>query len=417
MSISIPLPSSSGSLFLEFFYLLRQKGVPVSIREWMMWLTCLEKGAIGADLHRFYSTGRAILIKHERYLDLYDQCFAHYFGNAPAPQGLKKALDDWLQNPLPFPELDEEALKALEHLDLDRLREMFEERLQEQNERHDGGSKWIGTGGTSPFGHGGVHPTGMRVGGQGRSRSAVQIAGERRFRAYRSDRILDTRQMSSALRKLRRLGKSERAEELDLEGTISATARQGGDLDIVFKAPKENQLKLILLMDVGGSMDVYAHWVERLFSAAHQAQHFKAFTPLYFHNCVYDEVYEDAEFRQAISFDDLKRNHDRDSRLLILGDACMSPYELMSAGGAIYYDYARALQANPETRFRTGLDSLVDLCQLFKNHAWINPIERPYWGHTTIHKIREIFPMFELTLEGLESAVDTLRTGKVRIRH
>jgi hypothetical protein len=407
--------SSSGFLFLDFFFLLRKHGIPVSIREWMMWLTCL-KGMVAADLNRFYSTGRAILVKHERYLDVYDQCFAHYFGNAPAPKELKKALNEWLSNPLPLPELDSTILNSLEHLDLDRLREMFEERLQEQNERHDGGSKWIGTGGTSPFGHNGRHPSGMRVGGQSRNRSAVQIAGERRFKAYRSDRILDTRQMSTALRKLRTLGKSERLEELDLDETISATARQGGDLEIVFKAPKENRLKLVLLMDVGGSMDVYAHWVERLFSAAHQAQHFKSFTPLYFHNCIYDEVYEDTHFRQAVSFEDLKRNHDRESRLLILGDACMSPYELLSPGGAIYYDYARSLQAGKETRFRTGLDSLEEIKLIFKNHAWINPMESVYWGHTTIQQIRDLFPMFELTLDGLESAVDVLRTGKSHLR-
>ena len=406
------MSKSSGFLFLDFFSLLRKQGVPVSIREWMMWLTCLSKGMIAADLHRLYSTGRAILIKHERYLDIYDQCFEHYFGNAPAPQGLKKALDEWLNNPLPLPEFDEDLLKSLEHLDLDRLRDMFEERLQEQNERHDGGNRWIGTGGTSPFGHNGRHPSGMRVGGQSRNRSAIQIAGQRRFRAYRSDRVLDTRQMSSALRKLRTLGKSERLEELDLDETISETARQGGELEVVLKAPKENRLKLILLMDVGGSMDVYAHWIERLFSAAHQAQHFKSFTPLYFHNCVYDEVYEDAQFRKAISFEDLKRSHDRETRLLILGDACMSPYELMSPGGAIYYDYARVLKAGKDTQFRTGLDSLIDLSLLFKHHVWINPIESSYWRHTTISQIRELFPMFELTLDGLESAVDTLRTGR-----
>lgn len=388
-----------GDFFLEFFYLLRRNGVPVSVREWLTWLECVEKGLIAASLERAYTIGRCVMVKHERHLDAFDLCFAHYFGNAPAPAGLHDALDEWLSNPLPLPELSPEELAQLEALDLDRLREMFEERLKEQTERHDGGNRWIGTGGRSPFGHGGRHPSGIRVGGQGRSRSAVQIAGERRFKAYRADRVLDTRQLGAALRRLRRLGKGERSDELDLEETIRQTARHAGELEVVMRPPRENTLKLILLMDVGGSMDDHARLVEQLFSAAHQASHFKVFRPLYFHNCVYEAVYEDAQLRQAVRLEELSRSLDRETRLLVVGDACMSPYELFSVGGAI--DYYHRNQ-------RTGMAWLQTLREMYPHNAWLNPIPSRFWNHPTIEAISETFPMRELTLEGLGEAVDLL---------
>ena len=386
-------------IFLDFFYLLRAQGVPVSVREWLTWLECIEKGLIAADLGRAYTVGRAVMIKHERHLDTYDLCFAHFFGDAPAPAGLPNALEEWLSTPLELPELDAETLAQLEQLDLEELRKMFEERLREQTERHDGGNRWVGTGGTSPFGHNGRHPSGIRVGGAGRSRSAVQVAAERRFRAYRSDRVLDTRQLGAALRRLRRLGRGERAEELDLEETIRQTARHAGDLEVVLKPPRENTLKLILLMDVGGSMDDHARLVEQLFSAAHQASHFKTFSPLYFHNCIYESVYEDASLRTRVTLDDLSRKLDKETRLLIVGDACMSPYELFSIGGAI--DYRHMNQ-------RTGIEWLTVLRELYPHHAWINPIPERFWRHPTIDAIGDLFPMEELTLDGLSQAVERL---------
>ena len=394
--------SPPGALFLGFFSLLREQGLPVSVREWLTWLECLARGLIGADLNRAYSIGRAVLVKHERHLDLYDQCFAHYFGGAPAPAGLHEGLDEWLQSPLPLPELDPEAFERLEKLDLERLQQMFEERLKEQNERHDGGSKWIGTGGTSPFGHSGHHPSGMRVGGQSRSQSAIKVAAERRFRAYRSDQVLDTRQMGAALKKLRSLGRSGRADELDLEESIKQTARSYGELELVLRPPRENLLKLVLLMDVGGSMDPYAHLIERLFSAAHAASHFKAFHPLYFHNCVYDEVYRDAQLRDGLKLSELKQRLglDQQSRLLILGDAYMAPYELLSVGGIISYG---------EHNLKTGLEHLKELRGLFDHCAWLNPMPARFWQHLTISTISELFPMCELTLDGLDEAVAHLK--------
>jgi uncharacterized protein with von Willebrand factor type A (vWA) domain len=391
----------SDAPFLEFFYLLRAQGVPVSVREWLTLLECLAGGLVGADLSRLYAVARAVLIKRERHLDTYDQCFAYYFGGAEPPAGLPSALDQWLSAPLPLPELDADTLARLERLNLEDLRRRFEERLQEQTERHDGGSKWVGTGGTSPFGHSGRHPSGIRVGGEGRSRSAVQVAAERRFAPYRADLTLDTRQLSAALRRLRSLGRDGRADELDLDATVHATARQCGELEVRLRPPRENRLKLVLLMDVGGSMDEFAQLVGRLLSAAHRAHHFRAFHPLYFHNCVYESVFRDAALRDPLPLSTLQRDLglDAEARLLVLGDAYMSPYELMSVGGAIDYRHHN---------LKTGLEHMRDLRAAFPWAAWLNPMPRRYWEHPTIDALGELFPMFELTLEGLEGAVSAL---------
>ena len=390
----------SEPLFLDFFYLLRTQGLPVSLREWRDLLCALELGLSAADLRRFHLVARATLVKHERHYDLFDQCFAWYFGDATAPPTFVSALEEWLQDPRPLPTLDEAQLAQLERLDLDELRRRFEERLQEQKERHDGGSHWIGTGGTSPFGHGGRHPSGIRVGGQGQNRSAIQILGDRRFADYRSDRILDTRQLSAALRKLRRLRRGERPSELDIDETISATARQAGDLEIVMRAPREDQLELLLLMDVGGSMDPFARLVERLFSAAANASHFKRFQAYYFHNCVYEALYEHASLRKPIPLERILRERPPETRLLILGDACMAPYELFSAGGAISY-----FHRNP----MPGIRWLERLAERFEGAAWLNPLPERYWRHQTIDAISDCFPMYPLSLDGLGDAIETLR--------
>jgi uncharacterized protein len=390
---------ANGQIFIQFFYLLRAQGIPVSISEWLTWLECLTKGLVAADLSKLYRLGRMTLIKHEKHLDLYDQCFAYFFGNATAPEGLSEAVDAWLQQPLPMPKLSEQQWEAMEKLDLERLKEMFEERLKEQKERHDGGHYWVGTGGRSPFGHNGRHVSGMRVGGRSMNRSAMQVVGERRFQAYRNDRILDTRSLSTALRKLRLLGKNDREEILDIEGSIKSTAQQAGELSLQFKPERSNQLKLLLLVDIGGSMDDFIQLMERLMSAAHQMNHFKFFKVLYFHNCIYQEVYQDANFKEKVSLQDLKRMYQKDTRLMIVGDACMSPYELMSPGGYIQYGIDHA---------ETGLESLQRLQRIFSHHVWLNPLSRSYWNHITIRSIGDIFPMFELTLDGLEESVKRL---------
>ena len=386
-------------LFLEFFYLLRHVGIPVSTREWLTFIEALSVGLCAASMHRLYALARATLIKSERHYDRFDQVFVHYFDGAELPAGLAEAIESWLENPLPIPQLSPEQLEAMQRLGLDELRDMFEERMKEQTERHDGGSKWIGTGGTSPFGHSGVHPGGIRVGGKGGGRSAVQVASQRRFQAYRSDVVLDTRQIGMALRKLRKLGRDGRASEVDIDGTINATARNAGDLEIEMMPPRANRLKVLLLMDVGGSMDPFSQLVSRLFSAANAASHFREFHAMYFHNCIYGKIYKDANLRDGMSTHELCRWLGKDTRVFYIGDAHMAPYELTAAFGAIDYY---------EMNDRTGLWWLDVLKKHFTKQAWLNPIPERFWAHPTIRMISEVFPMYPLTLDGLESAIADL---------
>ncbi|MCA9545286.1 MAG: VWA domain-containing protein [Myxococcales bacterium] len=388
-------------MFLDFFYLLREAGLPVSTWEWLTFMEALAKGLAAADLMRVYALARATLVKDEKHYDTFDQCFAFYFAGTRPDAGLRKAIEQWLDNPLPRPELTPEQLEALQRFgSLDELRELFEQRLKEQQERHDGGNKWVGTGGTSPFGHGGVHPEGIRVGGSGGGQSAVQVAAQRRFREYRKDITLDIRQLSLALRRLRRLGREGRRTEVNIDGTIQKTAKNAGDLEIDFMAPRENRLKVCLLMDVGGSMDPFAELASRLFSAAHGATHFHEFHAFYFHNCIYEKVYRDAAMRDGLSTKELMRWLPKDTRMIYLGDAHMAPYELSAPYGAISYWHD-----NPET----GLTWLGRLRDHFSHHAWLNPIPKNWWRHPTIRDIGDVFPMYELTLEGLEEAIAALQ--------
>ena len=276
-------------MFGGFLHTLRGSGLGVTLTEWLTLIRALAEGHIRADLAHFYHLARAILVKSEHQYDLYDRAFAAYFRGIENLFEIDEELLRWLENPELPRSLSPEELAALRALDFDELRETFRERLEEQKERHDGGDRWIGTGGTSPFGHGGQNPAGIRIGGPGGGRSAVQVAEERRFRNLRSDRVLDTRQIGMALRRLRRLGK-DGPEILDLDATIDKSARDGGEIDLVFGPERKNRIKLLLLIDVGGSMDPHAELCERLFSAAHAAQHFQSFETRLFHNCPYEKT-------------------------------------------------------------------------------------------------------------------------------
>ena len=387
-------------IFLDFFYLLREVGLPVSVREWLTLMEACDRGLVGANLTRFYSIARSILVKSEKHYDLFDQCFAHFFADAKAPDALSDALMSWLENPIDSPLFSEEELAMLESLGLEELKQLFEERMKEQNERHDGGNRWIGTGGTSPFGHGGNHPSGIRVGGQGRGSKAVQIAANRRFRDYRRDVTLDTRQLGVALRRLRQLGRQGLRSELDIDQTISATARNAGDLAIEFRPPRENRLHVVLMMDVGGSMDPFARLVSQLFSAAHQATHFKSFESYYFHNCIYERIFPDARLYDGTLTRDFITQASKETRLVIVGDAHMAPYELVAKYGAIDY------YQNNDT---PGIEWLKMLRRNFDKIAWFNPIPKRYWSHPTIRLISDTIPMYELTLEGIDEAVQALQ--------
>jgi uncharacterized protein with von Willebrand factor type A (vWA) domain len=395
-------------MFVDFFYFMRDHGLNVSLSEWMTLQEALKKGLARESLSQFYHLCRCLCIKHEAEYDLYDRCFASYFEGVEAPENTLDQLMEWLQDPI-FPrELTDEEIARLERYDLNTLREMFEERMAEQTERHDGGNRWIGTGGTSPFGHGGTHPEGIRVGGEGRNRSAVQVAGERRYQNLRHDLTLNVRQIGLALRKLRRYSREGRYDELDLEGTIDATARNYGDIDLIFRPERKNNVKLLLLMDVGGSMTPYTMLSERLFSAAHAATHFKQFEAFYFHNCVYEKLYKDMSRLEGEPTERLLQKVDKSWTCILVGDAAMSPYELTASGGSIDYSHY-----NP----RPGIEWLQAIKERVPNSLWLNPEPQRYWEHTYSNRlIQEVFPMFFLSLEGMEQAMDALRAGVHRLQ-
>lgn len=320
------------------------------------------------------------------------------------PLELLEELKDWLANPIARRQFNPEELAALKKLSLSDLMKQLEERLKEQKERHDGGNRWIGTGGTSPFGHGGTNPQGIRIGGApsnySGSRSAIKIAAERRFRNYRSDLILDTRQIKMALKKLRFLRREGPQVDVDMDETIDKTCKNAGDIDIVFKAERRNDMRILLLMDVGGTMDPYAELVSQLFSAAHSSTHFKDFQYFYFHNCVYSHVYKDASLYKRVPTADLFRKFSEKYRLIVVGDASMNPGELLWANGVI--DFFAAEEPH------SGLYWLEKVRDHYPRHVWLNPEPKPYWYAETTQIIQRVFPMFPLSLEGLDEGVRTL---------
>ncbi len=386
-------------LFGELFYGLRQAGIEASLSEWMALMEALSKGVVRPNLDDFYRVSRAILVKDEGRYDTWDQVFEAVFGSGDLPTALAEELLSWLEDPIAPPQISPEELAALEKLPLEKLRELFEQRLREQQERHDGGSHWIGTGGTSPFGHGGRNPAGVRVGGRGGGRSAVQIAHLRRFRDYRSDRVLDTRAIGVALRKLRRLSRAEGRPELDLPETIDATCRDAGELNLVFRPPRRNQAKVLLLLDVGGSMDPYARLVESLFSAASQLNHWKKFKHFSFHNCVYERLWTSMYGNDFELTADVLRDTPKDTFCILVGDASMGPSELTARYGAIEYSH------HNET---PGLVWLHRLRSHFTRSVWLNPMPKRWWAGFSVNLISRLYPMFPLTIEGIGEAVDCL---------
>lgn len=393
-------------LFGSLFFGLRAAGVKVSTTEWLTLMEALVRGHARSSLETFYELARALLVKREAQYDIYDQVFASVFKNVPMTFAVDDELMKWLADPVLPRALSDEERAMLEAWDLDKLRDELEKRRREQTARHDGGNRWIGTGGTSPFGHGGQNPAGVRIGGSGGGRSAVQIAETRRFANLRSDRVLDTREMGTALKRLRKLAKTDNQVELDLEATIDKSARDGGDIDLVFSPPRANRVKLLLLIDVGGSMDPHAQLCERLFSAAHAAKHFKAFKHFFFHNCVYRRLYTDMYRFSGTLTTDVLKEVDQTWSMIVVGDAWMSPYELTDAGGII------DLADNQRT---TGLMWLRRLREKVPNSVWLNPEPKRIWNADSVRMIRDIFPMFELTLDGLGEATDVLRGAKPNV--
>ena len=389
-------------MFTAFFYVLRKHEVPVSITEWMTLMEALAKGYV-TNLDEFYFLARAVLVKSEVYYDPYDVAFQEYFKGIETQDEISDQISEWLKDSLDRMAGSEAEQALFDSMGFDELLKELEKRLKEQTEQHDGGGYWIGRGGTSPFGHSGYHPAGIRIGGESKGRHAIQIAQERRFRNYRNDLTLDVRQIKMALKKLRQLSRIGPEDELDLEETIDATAKNSGDIELMWRRSRKNAVKVLLLMDVGGSMEPFAMLCSQLFSAAHSSAHFKDFRYYYFHNCIYDNLYQDIERQEAISTDHLLRTLEPDYEVLLVGDARMSPWELVKRYGAINYY---------ERNDTPGIVWLKRVASHFTHCVWLNPEESAFWGHPTVRLVGELFPMFPLTLDGLGQAVGRLRVKR-----
>jgi uncharacterized protein with von Willebrand factor type A (vWA) domain len=390
-------------MFTGFLFHLRSFGLKVSMMEWLALMRALSEGFSRSNLTVFYHLSRALLVKKEADFDAFDRAFATYFRDVSEVFEVTEEILSWLENPKMPRDLTDEERKALKELGFEDLLATFKKRLEEQDGRHDKGNRWVGTAGTSPFGNTGKHPEGIRAEGARGNRSAVQIAESRRFRNLRNDRILDTRQIGVALRRLRKLEKDEGPLELDLDKTIDHAARNAGEIDLIFAPPKKNRVKLLLLIDVGGSMDPHTQLCERVFSAAHRASHFKKFESRFFHNCIYEKVYTDISRWKGEPTKDMMKRVDDTWTVVLVGDAWMSPYELSYSGGALDYYHE-----NPDT----GLEWLKRLRRRCPKSVWLNPEPKRIWNAPTIRQIRQVFPMFPLTIDGLSDAVDVLRGAK-----
>lgn len=396
-------------MFVEFFYDLRDAGVAVTPTAFLRLQKALYLGLIGS-LEDFYVVARSVMVKSERYFDLYDRTFSKYFHGIERQGEFEKELEDtirllleeWLKDPKQIADLLGIDPNSIPNLSLDELVKYFMDRLKEQTERHDGGNRWIGTGGVSPVGHSGHNPMGMRVGGRSNNKSAVKIALERRYRDYSRDRRLTAGQVGEALKRLKSLKPSGPRDVINIEKTIDETVRNAGEIEIVFDRGLRDKLRVILMIDNGGwSMDPYIEIVQTLFNYAEAT--FKELKVFYFHNCVYDQIWEDAPRRnKPFQIEEFAR-FDPDSRLIIVGDAAMAPSELEAPDGSIYYY---------ESIKRPGIERLRFLSRTFRHSAWLNPMVEygPTFNrgpYTTI-KIKNIIPMFALSLDGLERAASHL---------
>lgn len=400
MSAAAKLHEGRGvPLFLEFFYKLRERGLKVSSHNWLALLDALGRDLHDSHLDGFYAVARCILVNDEGDYDGFDLAFAETFrGLVTDLEHLTAQLEQWLRDPKQLQDLDPALRELIESIGIEELRRQLLERLAEQKKRHEGGNRRVGSGGTSPFGTGGMHPSGVRMGGGG-GRSALAVADARRFRDLRKDLVLDTRQMGTALRRLRQLKRKGETEELDLDGTVNETARNCGDLEIVMRPPRKNDVRMILLLDVGGSMDPHAELCSRLFSAAHQHGGFKQLESYYFHNCVYSKVYEDAAFTKPVTIESLMRKTDSNWYLVLVGDAWMHPGELLMNSSSFW-----SVESAP-----SGLRCLAKLADHFPKSVWINPEPPRLWDAPTINEIRRLFEMVPLSLDGLAQMVESMR--------
>jgi len=390
-------------VLIPFFFKLRDSGVPVSITEFLTLLEALQAKLANAGSEEFYYLSRSCLVKDERHFDRFDRAFAaHFKGAEEIFDRLTASIpEDWLRR-LGERTLSDEEKAQIEALGgWDKLMETLKRRLEEQQERHEGGSKWIGTGGTSPFGAHGYNPEGIRIGQDlSRNRRAVKVWDQREFRNLADNIELGTRNIKIALRKLRKFAREGVADHLDLDGTIDSTARNAGLLDLKFMPERHNAIKILLFLDVGGSMEDHVRVCEELFSAARSE--FKHLEYFYFHNFVYESVWKDNRRRQGekISTLEVMRTYAHDYKLIFVGDATMSPYEIMQPGGSIEHWNEEA-----------GAVWMQRLTRTWPHHVWLNPEAEQRWEYTpSVQMTRELVEerMFPLTLAGLDQAIKSL---------
>ena len=394
-------------MFASFFYLLRQRGLDVSLNEWLTLLQGMEQGLHRSSLTGFYQLCRAVLVKSEAEYDRFDQVFLEFFKDVPWQGELPEEVLQWLEHPK---EDLGETVRRLRDLgmpeeSLEELLRRLEERLKEQTEEHNGGNYWVGTQGRTPWGNSGWHPGGIRIGGQGHHRTAMTVAGERKYRDFRKDNTLDTRQFQMAFRLLRQLSVQADSNEkvLDVDGTIRDTCDNAGTLKVRYKNPRKNAVKVLLLMDSGGSMDYYAGLCSMLFQAATKSNNFKELHTYYFHNCVYSEVYTHPGLRwdSVVPTEWLLQNYDASYKVIIVGDGAMSPYELREPR----YDWEKRTYGD------SGLAWFERLRRHYPYLIWLNPEPMParpdYWSQTH-WQLAQIFHMYDLSAEGLEQGMKRL---------
>ncbi|WP_227368467.1 vWA domain-containing protein [Halomonas sp. M20] len=389
-------------MFLGLFDTLKRAGVPVSLRELLDLHAVLERGVVFADSEAFYRLARLVLVKDERYFDRFDRAFAAWFKGIEDLDSAIEALipEEWLRREFEKSLTEEEKAEIQSLGGLEQLIETFKQRLEEQKERHAGGNKWIGTGGTSPFGAYGYNPEGVRIGQEGsRHRRAVKVWDERHFRDYDDSLELGTRNLQMALRRLRRFARTGAGEEFDIDATIEATARDNGLLNVRLRPERHNAIKLLLLLDVGGSMDDHIRVCEELFSACRSE--FKHLEHFYFHNCVYEGLWRDNRRRdKRINTQEVLRTFGADYKVVIVGDAAMSPYEITHPGGSVEHFNEEA-----------GGVWLKRLTAKFDKLVWLNPMPPRAWEYThSTQLIRQLIDdrMYPTTLEGLETSIREL---------
>jgi len=389
-------------VFIDFFLTLKKHKVPCSLRELLDLIALLKTGVIFANVDDFYNLAKIAMVKDEIHYDKYDNAFAEYFKGIESVDIFDQILpEDWLRKEFEkhLSQEEKDQLKSLGGLE--QLMKTLKERLEEQKKRHAGGNKWIGTGGTSPFGAYGYNPEGIRVGQEkNRNNSAVKVWDKREFKNFDQDRELGTRNIKLALKKLRKFARTGASEKLDIHTTISSTARNGGLLDVHMEPERHNAVKVLMFFDIGGSMDDYIHTCEELFLAAHtEFKHLKFF---YFHNCLYDKVWQDnnRRYQQTIDLEEIIRTFGTDYKVIFVGDATMGPYEIVAPGGSVEH-----------WNEKPGADYMNRVLSHFNKVAWLNPQPESHWPyHHSISIIQQLVnnKMYPLTVDGIGRAIKEL---------